>query len=421
MGAKTKLVIFDVEGVLLRGGYLLFEAAKKLSYFKFSGILGLGLLYQGRILSPVKTVKWVFRLLRGFPMEELMDIYRKTPLSLGAKETVQSVKAAGLKVALVSSGLPESIVNDLKERFGADYGYGVVPEVHEGCITGRVGGLVMEKDGKKAALREICTLEKISPLECAAVGDDSSNLPLFTTCGLRIAYNADPVVRARADLSVSGDLTQVVPIMLDKARAYSQPQPERRDFARYLIHCLGFTVPFISILAGNTLAALLILGSSVVYFLSENLRLKGVRFPILTNLTLHIAREGETYRLVAAPLYFAAGIFLTLVLFPIPISYVAITVLTLGDSTADLFGRLFGRSYYPFNKAKTVEGTLCGFCASFGGTLFFTTPVAAVVGALMGMITEALPLPIDDNLSVPLSAALALLIVNQILRVPFVF
>jgi len=39
----------------------------------------------------------------------------------------------------------------------------------------------------------------------------------------------------------------------------------------------------------------------------------------------------------------------------------------------------------------------------------------------MGMITEALPLPIDDNLSVPLSAALALLIVNQILRVPFIF
>jgi len=30
-------------------------------------------------------------------------------------------------------------------------------------------------------------------------------------------------------------------------------------------------------------------------------------------------------------------------------------------------------------------------------------------------------LPIDDNLSVPLSAALVLLIVNQILRIPFVF
>ncbi|MEM3087869.1 MAG: HAD family phosphatase, partial [Candidatus Bathyarchaeia archaeon] len=182
---KIKLVIFDVEGVLLRGGYLLFEAAKKLSYFKFSQILGLGLLYQGRILSPVKTVKLVFRLLRGFPMEELMDIYRRTPLSPGAKEAIQSIKAAGLKAALVSSGLPESVVNDLKERLGADYGYGVVSEVRNGRITGNVGGLVMEKDGKKAALREICELEKIAPLECAAVGDDHSNLPLFTTCGLR--------------------------------------------------------------------------------------------------------------------------------------------------------------------------------------------------------------------------------------------
>jgi HAD superfamily phosphoserine phosphatase-like hydrolase len=415
MGVKTKLVIFDVEGVLLRGGYLLFEAAKRLSYFKFSEILGLGLLYQCRILSAVKTVKLVFRLLRGFPMEELMNIYRKTPLSPGAKETIQSVKAAGLKVALVSSGLPESIVNDLKERLGADYGYGVAPEVCEGRITGKVSGLVTERDGKKAALKEICELEKISPLECAVIGDDPSNLPLFTTCGLRIAYNADPDIRARADHSISGNLTQIVPILLDKIHAYSQPQLQPKEFARYLIHCLGFIVPFISILVGNTLVALLILMGSVMYFFSENLRLKGARFPVFTDLTLRAAREGETYRLAAAPLYFAAGIFLTLVLFPAQISYVAITVLTLGDSTADLLGRLFGRIHYPFNKAKTIEGSLGGFFASFGGALLFTTPMTAVVGALIGMIIEALPLPIDDNLSVPLSVAIALFIVNQVL------
>ncbi|MBS7643316.1 HAD-IB family phosphatase [Candidatus Bathyarchaeota archaeon] len=412
---KIKLVIFDVEGVLLRGGYLLFEAAKKLSYFKFSQILGLGLLYQGRILSPVKTVKLVFRLLRGFPMEELMDIYRRTPLSPGAKEAIQSIKAAGLKAALVSSGLPESVVNDLKERLGADYGYGVVSEVRNGRITGNVGGLVMEKDGKKAALREICELEKITPLECAAVGDDHSNLPLFTTCGLRIAYNADPDIKARADLSISGDLAQIVPLILNKIHARSQPQMRQREFARYLIHCLGFTVPFISILVGNALVALLILVSSVMYFFSENLRLKGAKFPILTDLTLYTAREGESYRLVVAPLYFAAGIFLTLILFSAPISYVAITILTLGDSTADLFGKLFGRTPYPFNKAKTIEGSLCGLAASFGGALLFTTPVTAIVGALVGMMIEALPLPIDDNLSVPLAVAIALLIVDQVL------
>jgi dolichol kinase len=102
-------------------------------------------------------------------------------------------------------------------------------------------------------------------------------------------------------------------------------------------------------------------------------------------------------------------------LFPAQISYVAITVLTLGDSTADLLGRLFGRIHYPFNKAKTIEGSLGGFFASFGGALLFTTPMTAVVGALIGMIIEALPLPIDDNLSVPLSVAIALFIVNQVL------
>ncbi len=120
--------------------------------------------------------------------------------------------------------------------------------------------------------------------------------------------------------------------------------------------------------------------------------------------------QSELNGFAAAPLYFAFGILFTLLVFPHPASYAAIAMFCLGDSVASLFGGLISTSL-PFNKGKTWEGSLSGFFFAFLAGTFFVSPLLAFIGAAIAMTVEVLPLPINDNVLIPVitGAALTLL------------
>ncbi len=79
----------------------------------------------------------------------------------------------------------------------------------------------------------------------------------------------------------------------------------------------------------------------------------------------------------------------------------------LGDSTASLFGGLISTSL-PFNKGKTWEGSLAGFVFAFLAGSFFVAPLLALAGAAIAMTIEVLPLPVNDNVLVPVLTGAAL-------------
>jgi phosphoserine phosphatase len=81
-----------------------------------------------------------------------------------------------------------------------------------------------------------------------------------------------------------------------------------------------------------------------------------------------------------------------------------------GDSAASLFGGLISTSL-PFNKGKTWEGSLAGFIFAFLAGSFFVSPWLALAGAAIAMTIEVLPLPVNDNVLIPVitGAALTLL------------
>jgi dolichol kinase len=79
----------------------------------------------------------------------------------------------------------------------------------------------------------------------------------------------------------------------------------------------------------------------------------------------------------------------------------------LGDSTASLFGGLLSTSL-PFNKGKTWEGSVAGFFFAFLAGTFFVSPLLALVGAAIAMTIEVLPLPVNDNILVPVITGAAL-------------
>ncbi len=148
----------------------------------------------------------------------------------------------------------------------------------------------------------------------------------------------------------------------------------------------------------------------MIYIASEFARIEGVNLPVISTITREAATKPEIHEFVTNPIFFAAGIMLALVLFPNPINYASIAIFTLGDGTATLFGRKLGKTVFPLNKGKRVEGSIFGFLFAFLGALLFVSHIEALVGAAIGMIMEALPTPVNDNLTIPLAAGLTLLL-----------
>jgi len=118
--------------------------------------------------------------------------------------------------------------------------------------------------------------------------------------------------------------------------------------------------------------------------------------------------ENREERPFLSPAYAALGIFLTSAFFTPQIANAAISVLALGDGFSALVGRVAGRNPLPINGQKTIEGSLTGFFIGAVGCQFFVPIKLALIGSFAGMLIEALPLPVNDNLTVPISSAICM-------------
>jgi dolichol kinase len=181
---------------------------------------------------------------------------------------------------------------------------------------------------------------------------------------------------------------------------------------REAIHTSGLLIPFICIyLLNNLTVATLLITAALIYSASELLRIYGTNIPVISKITLWAADRSELQEFNTAPIFHALGIALTLLIFPTRIGYAAIAVLTLGDSSASILGKRFGKTKIPFNRGKSVEGSMIGLVFAFLGSLLFVDPVTAIVGAAAGLLIEALPLPLDDNLLIPLAAGASMYLI----------
>ncbi len=409
----NRLVVFDVEGVLIpKRRYLLFETMRNVGLWGFIKIIVMGILYEVGLLSLESALKRIFMMLQGLTVDEVFQLYKKIPLMPSAKEVFERLNTAGYKTALISLGLPTLFVKDLATRLNADYAFGLELEVVNGHLTGVIGGDVLRSGGKAMVLKKILEKEGLSSQDCVVVADDRNNLPMFPLCTLRVGYNPDFILSAKSDFVVKDDLSGILPIITDNVLQVSSPAISRSERIRETIHIGSFLLPFVCIyLLGNYLVYSLILILTLLYIMSEVARLRGINFPILSTITWRAANKPELYEFATAPIFFALGIVFSLILFPASASYASIAILTLGDGFANIFGRKFGSVNFPFNKGKNVEGSIFGFLFASFGAMIFVDPVKAFVGAAAGMLIECLPLPISDNLAIPLASGLVLTLI----------
>jgi dolichol kinase len=101
------------------------------------------------------------------------------------------------------------------------------------------------------------------------------------------------------------------------------------------------------------------------------------------------------------------AISLVLSLFKTEVALAAIVNLTFGDGIAGLARERLGEEVRSFSVRKGWRGSLIGMLSSALVILMLTGNTSLLIPIVVGMIVERLPLPIDDNFTVPVSTALS--------------
>jgi phosphoserine phosphatase len=141
-------------------------------------------------------------LLQGLPETVIQDVLKdRITLSRGARTLVQTMRANGAYVAIVSGGFRQ-FTGAIRERLGADEDRANVLMIEAGRLTGQVMEPILGQDAKLSALKEIAAAMGLALDDTLAVGDGANDLPMLQAAGLGIAYRAKPKVAAGADARV---------------------------------------------------------------------------------------------------------------------------------------------------------------------------------------------------------------------------
>lgn len=412
------LVICDVDGVVLRGYFLLALARRK---GLLAGALSAldCLLYEARILSTKALLRRVYGRAAGLEAEEMRRAYDNLRIVPGAEDAVAAMREAGQEVWLVSSGVPGEVVADLVERLGAHGGEGIEVNTRDGRLSGRVGGALTTSAGKLGFVEALQAERGIGWSETAVVADDRGNLDILERARVGVGFRSTYAIRRRADFLVDeADFAPVAHIVTAPDAAL---RDERRDVAspfrevrRKLIHVLAALTVLVHPVCPRAIQPVLIL-AAIAYATEEALRLNGASLPLLSPVARRVMRRGEARRPALAPLTLAAGVLLSLALFPREAAYAAILIAAVADSVAALVGINLGATRLPYNRRKTVEGTLASLGAGLFCALLYLPLWPALAAAAFGALIESLDLGDWDNLLLPIvsgtagTAALAML------------
>ena len=180
------------------------------------------------------------------------------------------------------------------------------------------------------------------------------------------------------------------------------------ELRRKLLHAF-VGLAFVSILFYSGRKSLIILLSLMLLFGSIMVvwRILGRRIPVADWFEETFERESVRFPGYGAFWYVVGTLLAALLLSNANEIAAAILTLALGDSAATIFG-VRACHPLPHNRCKTVEGSLAFFVFSLPVCLFVGW-IGVVLAALTAVV-EGLPWPIDDNLTIPVAAALFFLI-----------
>lgn len=186
------------------------------------------------------------------------------------------------------------------------------------------------------------------------------------------------------------------------------------EIGRQLIHIfVGLIIICMLLLVEKQIILTILL---IFFLLSVILSILSIylKIPLISNILSNFEREHNKTFPGKGFVFFLAGTMLVIKIFSQDTALVSLVVLTFGDSVSTLAG-FFGGQYKrdPFNKYKSIYGTILGILVAFLIGMIFVNPIESFIASFFGMIAEAISIKLgeqeaDDNLIVPLAAGTAL-------------
>jgi phosphoserine phosphatase len=198
---KIKLVFFDMDGVLVDiMGYN--ENGKKVAISTWNAVfdhIGIyheherlkGLFIKGDFPSYMEWTDEACRVLQkhGLTRDKFMAIINSRPLMKGAEETLRELKKRGYETAVITGSF-KALAERTKELLGFDY---II--AHCDLIFDKNGNLKewqlipCDFEGKVEYFNKQAKELNLNPSECAYIGDEVNDMPIFGKAGLSIAFN----------------------------------------------------------------------------------------------------------------------------------------------------------------------------------------------------------------------------------------
>ena len=152
---------------------------------------------------------------------------------------------------------------------------------------------------------------------------------------------------------------------------------------------------------------------------------------VLPRIGARLYRPGDRERGVHGILFYPLAILLLLLVFPARPDIVATAwgILAAGDGVATLAGRAIGGRKWPWNRDKTISGSIAFAAAGAAAGVFLawwcrpaTVPppsllfsvAAPIAAAIVAALVETVPARLDDNLSVAAAAGATLWVVSLV-------
>lgn len=205
-----KLAIFDLDGTLTRERSIWEYIHKRLEKW-----YGFAERYQERFLAGEISYDQFCELdaqvWKGMSLESVTDIAKTVPFYPGVDELIAHLRAKGLKLALVSSGL--SVLSDwVHQRYGFDYSVSNDLLHDYGVLTGKVR-IQVYYNQKAIWVKQILERFGVRPEEVIAIGDSLGDIDMLQMSGFSVAFNSSCIdLEQIADICITHqNLAEIIP------------------------------------------------------------------------------------------------------------------------------------------------------------------------------------------------------------------
>ena len=216
-----RLAIFDLDGTLKQARDPYIYLHERLGTWEASQAF-----FARGLAGELDYDEWLrldAELWKGVERSRIEDLFRENPYLPGAKDTIRALQQAGVRIVLVSTG-PLLHAQQVQAELDLDRVCANEIFFEGGRVTGQARAHIRE-GGKGPIVAQLQAAFGVSPAECLAVGDGSSDADMFERVRLGVAVSPSSE-RARAAAHLVLDAPDLQPLLPRLRRAVPGWLPE---------------------------------------------------------------------------------------------------------------------------------------------------------------------------------------------------